>query len=508
MRLHRSKGKKRKTSLSQEDKDEIPAVSVPGDGYSHASSYKKSLKDDYSQEEQDERNKEKSIQERVTTNWDVFFRIGLSFLAIVAIMIGLAYLWISDQGDEEEITVSREIADIAMALTHAQMKNIHLQNQNWADPDFITNNLTSVLAPKFSSLIDLDDYGHFHYSSYNLRIYTSNNLSQFLVIAQPTPSLVHWVIRKPTIIIDSYAMELRKTYDLKTLNRLLANANAIEGANSNEISSLVKQGTLIPLSLLVKKNHNEGFSPPKALALIRPGAENYLYNLPRYSLLGQNLIKRTLDLAENPSESDHAVLQQEFSTLARYPNLVLYSLGGIQQATEFQKALTLLAPNEKFLVAYLQFNAKGRIINSHLLMDDYSSIAGLENSLDYDQEASKENNLLSLSPSKTAQFHQIARINIDHNDPLFLGLRSLSTSRLNALEPIGDELTSLIAAHNQLPTKDFEEKFSEIYQRYLVEDNEQSNLIKIKINEYQQKSNLTPARFREYLRAADLGDFK
>ncbi len=57
-------------------------------------------------------------------------------------------------------------------------------------------------------------------------------MSQFVLIAQPMSivwnNLWHSLISQSTILVDSLSMEIHKTYDLRTLNRLLAKAGPLE----------------------------------------------------------------------------------------------------------------------------------------------------------------------------------------------------------------------------------------------------------------------------------------
>src|SRR5262249_55488559 len=161
-------------------------------------------------------------------------------------------------------------------------------------------------------------------------------------------------------------MEMRKVNDLKTLNRLLLNPTTLDGTNAHDVSELIKNGKLIPLSVLAAKADRQGFNPPKALGLIRPGAENVIYNAPRYYHFGEDFLTKALMIAESPSNGyEVELLQHEMKDLAKYPNLVLYSSQGMQWAVQAQKALNAFLPNNKMLIAYLKFNSRGAVSSSH-----------------------------------------------------------------------------------------------------------------------------------------------
>lgn len=447
-------------------------------------------------------------------NWKLYLKIFISLLGIAIIAAGLAYLWISDQSDKEEIQASKGVADVAMALTYAQIKHIRPQNQSWSDPEFIKNNLPAVLASKYSSLADFDTHGQFLNCPYMLRIYTSGDLSQFLVIAQPAPSLLQWLIPKTTIIIDSRAMEMRKIKDLKLLNRLLVNANTLDGASAGEVSNLIRQGELIPLANLIDKSENLGFSPPKALALIRPGAENLVYNAPRYYPLGEDFLKKSLELIEKPASSHEvAILQQELTSLSKFPNTLLYSSGGIQNAIQAQKALATLSPKEKFLIAYIQLNNKGLVANSHLLMDDTPTDVAYFEATRTPSNRHKNHDSESIDIHSTAFLNNNANTpqqtnlidDVDEDNPLFLQLSALNVFRQQVLRPISEEMISLLNKETQSAQPDFASRLQQLFTKYLEVNEEQQAKIGRKIDViYRENSHLPASQFLNLSKAAAL----
>ncbi len=65
-------------------------------------------------------------------------------------------------------------------------------------------------------------------------------------------------------------MEIRKTNDLRVLNRILLHTETLDGNSQREIDTFLQHSDLIPLQELVTSDKTEGFLPPKALALSRP----------------------------------------------------------------------------------------------------------------------------------------------------------------------------------------------------------------------------------------------
>ncbi len=343
---------------------------------------KASLKDYYLSEAEEEgeyllnKKKEEKQSNLPKLSWKVISAIVVATLFLFSLIIFLVLMNMNGKNNEEEIKAAAGLADVAMALANAQIRHSNPPNQNWSDPEFLKNNLLSSLAIEYMSIGTLNAHGQLNNSPYMIRIYTSKELAQFLIIAHPTPSLMQWFSPRASFIVDSKQMEMRKIDDLKALNRLLLDPNTLDKKIASEVSGLVKQGELVLLTSLAEKLEKQGFEPPKLLAQLRPGAENLIYNAPRYYHFGESFLKKISLLASQDSEEEHERewLKQEIYAFNKYPNLVLYTGEGIQWASQAQQFLSEVAPQNKFLVAYIKFNSKGTLSSSHLLVD-----SGLQN---------------------------------------------------------------------------------------------------------------------------------
>jgi len=420
---------------------------------------KGSLKDSYMSEFEDENQRwnqnkkftknEENLPEK--WNWKLIGIIAVILFILSFILGTFFYTTMIASNSEEEIKAAESIADVAMALTFAQVNHIKPQNQNWSDPEFLKNNLLAVLSTDSIPLAQLDNHGQFSNLSYLLRIYTNNDLSQFLIIAQPAPSLLQWLIPKASILVYSKSMELRKTSDLKSINRLLLNPTTLDGMSAIELSHVVKQGEIIPLETLAAKENPGDFKLPPALAHIRPGAENLIYNAPRYYHFGEGFLKKAQMLAHNLENSyEFAFFQEEMFELANYPNIVLYTSHGIQWARQSQKQINVFLPNNKILIAYLKLNPKGIITNSQLLMDEGPSDVAIaldpsltitETNMDMKNDIQQEN-LPTTNDMEESLIE--SRNGIDTLHPLYSQLRTLSTDYKNALQPIDNEIKALL----------------------------------------------------------------
>lgn len=446
-----------------------------------------SIKDDYLREYDDDsetspfRRREKGQNAydsflRAPKSWSMVAKFFAASIGALAIILGLFYMNVRDQAGEEEIEAARGVADVAMSLAYAQVRRIEPQSHNWSDPEFVQNNLTAVLAPNHPAVADFDAHGQFTRCPYLLRIYTGSDLTRFVVIAQPAPSLLHWLIPRASLVVDSSTMEIRKIHDLKSINRMLVNGPSTEV--NKELSNLIFQGDLIPLSNLVSPAENQGFSVPKTLAMIHPGAENYVYNAPRYYPMGEDFINQIIAIMEQPSSNhDIFLVQQELNLLQRFPNFILYTSEGIEHAMQARKALSLLAPNEQFQLGYTQVNSKGKIINAHILLDEVA-------------DGSRTQEEIAINDAKVSSQEGVSQMKVGAletgnyseepstmSDPFLLQLNALITSRTLTLKPIADEISGILAGHTQNWTSQFSSSYAKAQAKYARVDEEQRDKI-------------------------------
>lgn len=500
-----------------EEEEEIKSLTPPS-----GERTKLTLKDYYLHEFDDEVEnwkKEEDTTETLPNNtrrWRVIITIILAILLLIGIIAEGFYITVSGKSNKEELQASEAVADIAMALAYAQHYHVKPINQNWSDPEFLKANLSNVLSSKHTTLACIDTHGKFTACPYILRVYTSGDMSQFVVLAQPVPSLHHWIAPKATIIVDSKAMEMRKITDLKALNRLLFVPNTLDGSNAYEISALIKQGELTPLSRLTHKNNRLSFSPPKALAFLRPGAENYIYNSPRYYPFAENILKKALKLAQNPDNNHElSLLRQEIDAISRFPNLVLYSSEGLQTALKEQKALNMIAPNKKFLVAYMKFTENGNLLNSHLLLDqDYGDIAINTSELPKLENVNLPVELESSLPSPTPEIavqdplkkKTKSNKDVDFGHPLYVQLYALLATRYQVLKPLGEEMIAMISQESLEASDNFKTRFQQLLKDYEeIDIEQQKRIVRNLIELYKSYSDMPVAHFFAYIRAAGLG---
>lgn len=417
-------------------------------------------------------------------NFRFYFVIAAAICVAMFLSSIIFYVRINTQSHREKIIAAEGVSDVSMALTYAQVYRLKPQRQNWIDPEFLKTNLSSVLSPGYPTFANIDKQGQFVNCPYILRIYTSSDLSRFLVIAQPEPTLLQWLIPKATIALDSSSMQLHYIEDIKSINRLLANVSSLDDFNAKEISEFIQGSPIIPLDLFGSK---KGFIPPRALALVFPGAENSVYNSPRYYHFGESLLKRATDLIEDFTNIEEITrLKQEVSELAKFPNMVLYSSHGIEKALQAHQALTMLAPEQSFLAAYLSFNHRGDVIGSHLLYEGNS-----------EEWAAEE----EMGPFPYGdEFYE--------KQLLLTQLKTLANDRQEALKAISDDMIALLHNNTSGHAIAFSERFPDLWEKYRKTDAEYKNNIASTLEGISMVyADLQPELFNNYLRAAGLGNF-
>lgn len=325
---------------------------------------------------QEESNSErKSKQPIFSLNRLKWLAVFASVLFIIASAVGIeTYLRAASKSGIEENKAAESLADLAMALTYAKVFHVIPPNHNYSEPEFLKNNLTALLPPHAQLSGTIDTQGLFNNCSYLFRFYSEQGLSRFLIIAQPAPSISQWLFPKDAILIDSALMDVRKISDLKVINSLLAASKPFEGTNGRELSEVIKSLKVLSLPHLAKNSRKTDFAPPKILKYLRPGAENLIYNAPRYFLFTEPLLKKllTYDLSQHSKDSAYA-LASEIERFAIFDNLVIYTPEGLQAANHANKVLYNLDNSSNFLSAYLLLSPTEEILSSRLVIDSKES---------------------------------------------------------------------------------------------------------------------------------------
>lgn len=469
-----------------------------------------SLKDDYLRDLEDENHhKGTGLFGHLTEPhhlyqaWKWVLLFIFSLLAIAGVIGTTFYFSMSDKTEAQETKVAQGVADIAMALTYAQLNHLKPHNQNWSDVDFLKTNLQTILPDSSSYASLLDAQGQFHRYPYSLRIYTSSDLSHFLLIAQPTPSLLYWLIPQSIIVVDSRLMELRTLKEVRSLNRLLAHADPLDGPHEKEITSLVKQGELIRLSSLASESGHLDFAPPKNLAWIRPSSENLIYNAPRYYRLGQNLIEQAISLSTSKGTSQEvASLKRDVESYKELNHFVLYSDQGKKSAVLARQGLLMFAPSDTLLFGYLLFNAQGKIHQVHLLKEEEkrSDLTQVTQESEADILAFQ-----SASEIENKEDFNKKHSDVDHNHPIYIQLQSLENARENELKPLIAALFAFVNQDLQNPRPQFQSEFQNLSHSYLMANAKHKHALKKNLDQlYQQYEDIPIQQFLAFIKELNL----
>ncbi len=470
-----------------------------------------SLKDDYLRDlEEDEDPKKSHFVHPVEANhlfhaWKWILLFIFSLLSVSGIIGSIIYLKVTDKTEVHEIRAAQAVADVAIALMHAQLNHLKPHNHNWSDVDFLKTNLQAILPDTHSFSSQLDSQGQFNCCPYSLRIYTNSELSHFLLIAQPAPSLLNWMIPQSLIVLDSHLMELHILKDVRGLNRLLANPDPLEGSNGKEITSLIKKEALIRLASLANDSSQQDFSPAKNLGWVRPGAENLIYNAPRYYLLGHHVVEKAMALATSKGKSQEvSELKQAIENISILDPYVLYTDLGKKSALLVRKGVKLFAPNDKLLFGYILFNAQGRIHEVNLLKDDEE----LKEPIVF---GSKDTEYLSLNNEEEIDSSELLLdeySTVDTNHPIYIHLQSLIAARDNEVRPLVSSLVNLISEELHTPRSQFFEEFQNFCHIYLLANLKHKNTIKTALdNLYHQYDDMSTQQFLNFVKALNLENF-
>lgn len=374
--------------------------------------------------------------------------IALGIVALLLISTFTATMYFSShvKTEEEELKAARGVSDAAAALLFAGLHDIKPTNHNWSDPGFMNRILSEVVPKTSSTYCNIDSQGHFEDFPYILRVYTNDDASRFVLLAQPRPIFMSWFNSKDSIVIESSNMELRKIQDIQPLNRILFNAKELNGQTLNRIATLLKENPLIPLHKLDYANPLSQFSPPSDLNMLVPGAQNYVYNAPRYHKLTESILSEALSGDINPE------LLERMGRLMRVPHLVFYTTEGIKSAVKSYKNLSEYITSEKLLVGYFTYSSK-----THLPTKTELLVMNQQQKSDF----GKTNSIgLQKPPQGSTAI----------NSEIYRTMTSLGRRRRQTLKPLADRIYQLVEGNNGTPEENFKEKLIAALKAYQQTD--------------------------------------
>ena len=375
--------------------------------------------------------------------------IGITFLIATLLLFLLiaGSLWKFNQESEKKvIEVSRSVSDIALAMTYAQIHHLTPHQHNWSNPQFLKSSVSASLSPHHEAQLRLEGNGKLN-DDYLLRIYTNRDNSRFVIIAQPEPSLFHYLTTPDSIVVDSAMMTLRRINDLKALNRLLIDPDQLHSPGSDDVARILTRAQIIPMDYLADKDNQNGFKTPERLKAKYPGAENFIYNSPRYSRVGDRIMSEAVEALSKPTNtSEMRKLKEVLRSIGKLPFAVMYTTKGKEHAEKARMAIASIAQGEEFLLAYINYDEKNNRTTSYLIDDEnLRPMDGRQQGIELDPLKAATAAAVSLIGEATPQKPGTPfRREMELASPLYTELNNLSNQRKGELEKIHSELEMMI----------------------------------------------------------------
>jgi hypothetical protein len=415
----------------------------------------------------------------------------------------------------EEKLASQVLCDLSMALSHALLTQQEAPNNNWSDTNFWEENLETTLSSRYRSLSKIDSSGKVLIDNYSLRVVSSEDHMRFLVYATPQSNFSQWMIPKKTLFLDSKDMKLYKTPSKKAV---LTEVNKFSKLASEGISltALKNQSNILPL-VAISLNEQDAFTPPKNLGEQRPGADNYVYNAPRYYKFSRSLIKATMQVGKNINkQKDVSYLLQLSRLYSNFDDLILYSPYGEEMATHVKVTMIENLPSIPFLFAFINFDQDtGDITESQLTNTSpiiaQSMLSSYEIGLR--QQVHNFSDRLEAESDLTDPYAILEEDVNNYQHPLFVQFSSLAREREKALKQASQEIITLIESQNQQPIDEFDIEYKKLYDSYSIIESEQKDKISSTLStlyeqwESKEKGEEKDKMFIAFARAANLHNY-
>lgn len=369
-----------------------------------------------------------------------------TFLVILGV-----YLKASGKISQLEKRVTASVADIAVALTYAYINDTPPPDKNWLRHDFLQDTYTAILSPRLSPLAAIDSKGTYIDLPYILRVYSSDTKHRFILIAQPNPNILRWLIPNHAIVIDSDDMILRRLPNLKNVNRLLAHDNPLDGQNGQSISNELRNASIISASELIGHKNRWGFQIPQDSPTV-----DRVYNAPRYHLMGEEFIEKSINLSlQIGTKQELEKWHYEINKLVNLPGMTLFTTLGRKRAWKAKRAFVHLYPEKQQVIGTVKLGRQGFIEEAHVL-----------------PEISTEKDVAML-------FGKQRTLNKPALSSLVLKLEQQQLQRTQKLTPLAYEMHILINRQKRTHQTNFQEQMN-VYLKQWEEEQQQEeiNLIK------------------------------
>jgi uncharacterized ubiquitin-like protein YukD len=436
---------------------------------------------------------------------------------------GLYYTYLKHAHKKTEITAARALCDVSMSFLKTRLK--HSSNSpTEINPKVLIDNLNKVIPETYITPNLLNSEGQLETKNYSIEFFSSSDLSNFLFIAQAKDSIANTLVPQKTFVVSSQSLTLRVINSITPWATLLNTTDDFDKLKEENLLKLLMTTTVTPLSSLDDTKKELGFSPPKQLEKLYPGAQNLIYNAPRYYLFGTPFLDAVSTFSkEEDSLNSYEVnrqiekLQSMQQALYTYENLVLYNEKGMNPALDTYYNVIKNLRNTSFLFGYLKFNRSTRyIVHSELITYQELTSFAEEQSLpspdtlakrkevEYASLFEEVENLQSGTKQKLRMSPEQRKINKE--------IFGLSKQRQNDLQEVLNELDQLVTENKKEKIPNFQELKEELTQRYKAINEVHKKLIETGLDllyaEYETGSKQTNLPYlHETIISYDLEDY-
>ncbi|GAB4236299.1 MAG: hypothetical protein Tsb0021_16030 [Chlamydiales bacterium] len=391
--------------------------------------------------------------------------LGFASLTLFFSIVLTAYFLLNYHDSEDyEMKAALAVSDAGMSLLHSHILDPKTLQQNWTNLERLQDPLSQLIGSKVSPLYSLTPEGEFLDGKYLLRLFSNQDGSRFLIVAQPLGKMAAWLSSKKAFVLDSDMMEIKVIEDIRALNKALLAPQLFDDPFANAvIVNLLSKAQSYDLREIRTIENSKDFIPPKGLDFIRPGAERLVYNMPRYYRFTEHLMNQAANEDRDTLLSGKSKFQDEFSRLLGFNNLVFYTSDGYQTAVHAYEMLNMFFPQEEYLVGSLQIDPSMDLISNNLLL----TMRGTQLPHPFINKNRQLSGEEELKENQAGHPHFY----------LFNEMIALNAERAKALEPHTIAVSNLFAKNQQKAQPRFKEELSSLLEQY--EKTEEDYLNKI-----------------------------
>lgn len=370
------------------------------------------------------------------------------------------------QNTQKELVAARGVCDISVALIHARANGSIPYNNDPMDPDFLEENLISVLTPQYRLLSHVHtENATLSEDSYKLHILARTDLSKFIVIALPLPGPRQTLAPLPSIILYSDEMTVTRSFHTKHWQTFIDSTHSLGEVPTENLKALMRGSENIRLSTLDDQKKTLGFTLPSELGHLLEEATTKVYNAPRYFSLTEPLVELIPSAVQGTlTTREKTAFRQAFQHLTTLPFLIMYSSKeGVERA---KHALDTGILSRNPVLGMVHVDPHSELITStEIFLDEDSDAIGHYIEAQHELQQA----LPSLTTLNVEDNSDVIRelTVIDHNHPLLITLSDEANHRQEALTNVAKRIDLLLEEHNRRQVPDLSEKLKRLSGEYV-----------------------------------------